>query len=134
MRIRFLQETTGNFGKAVLTPSPGGNPRPGMDTDQKSVRRNAQSGEIRLSRSQFAVCQAEMTKLTIHRHIYCLEQMQPDIGSVRARQVRRDLVSQEGTPAPDTVPDSSPRTGEPEHKVVAHIHSSRKGPVPSALA
>src|SRR6266568_3128532 len=48
---------------------------------------------------------------------------------MRAGQIWLDAVGQKRTAAANTVPDSAPRSAEPEDDVVTHVHAARKSPI-----
>jgi hypothetical protein len=61
----FFENPPRNFREPIIAPTPRCDPRTGMDTDEKRVRRNTEIVKVRSSRSPIRICQAEAAKLTV---------------------------------------------------------------------
>src|SRR5258708_29739153 len=105
-----------------------------MDANQKRACSYSPFAEERYSRGKLTPCQLEATQVSIWGLTGGIQQMQPDVRAMRARQFRGHAIRQQKTSAAKAVADPASGPAQPEQKIVTHVHPARNCPVESALS
>jgi hypothetical protein len=88
----FPQETLRDFRETFIAPSSRSAARSWVNTDKNTFGRNAPRQEKRTRLNTVCLGQAEVIELGVRERTYCFQQMQPSIGAMGAREIRRDSV------------------------------------------
>src|SRR5690348_1953316 len=79
-------EMSSDLCEAIIAPAASGDARSGVDAENGYVGGNTTGGEERLCGCPIGVRQSEAAGGHVGKSVACVQQVQPDIGAMRARE------------------------------------------------